>query len=77
MAGASADPFAAQCLRALRGSIVEGVSKTADRIVVLRFAGGRGLVVELIPHHPTMALLDTGGRIESVAASVKTPPVLP
>lgn len=64
-------PFAAACAKALRGTVLEAVEKLgADRIVALRFAGGRTLVAELATHRANLVLVDPSG---TVAASARRP----
>lgn len=49
---------------ALRGHVLAGVLKSpAERVLTLRFADGRALVVELLPHAANLVVVDAVGQI--------------
>ena len=67
----SPDRFVGMASEALAGRLLFGIHKDpADRTVVLDFADGRGLAIELSPHHSNLVLLGEGG---TVAASLRFP----
>ena len=67
----SPDPLVGRAADALEGRLVTGIRKDpADRTIVLDFGDGRGLAIELAPHHANLVLLGEGG---TVAASLRLP----
>jgi predicted ribosome quality control (RQC) complex YloA/Tae2 family protein len=67
----SPDRFVGIASDALSGRLVTGIHKEpADRTIVLDFADGRGLAIELSPHHANLVLVGEGG---TVAASLRLP----
>lgn len=64
----SPDPFAVAAARELSGRVVRRVSKApGDRALLIAFAGGSGLAVELVPRGPNLVLLGEGDKIRAVA----------
>jgi predicted ribosome quality control (RQC) complex YloA/Tae2 family protein len=60
----SPDRFVGEAAEALKGRKVEGlVKEPADRSLRLDFGDGRGLAIELAPHHANLVLLGTGGLV--------------
>lgn len=67
----SPDRFVGVAADALEGRLVMGLHKDpADRTIILEFADGRGLAVELSPHHANLVLMGEGG---TVAGSLRLP----
>ena len=67
----SPDRFVGEVVDALEGRLVDGICKDpADRTLVLDFGDGKGLAIELVPHHANLVLLGEGG---TVAASLRRP----
>jgi len=67
----SPDRFVGIASDALAGRLVVGIHKDpADRTIMLDFADGRGLAIELSPHHANLVLIGEGG---TVAASLRLP----
>ncbi len=67
----SPDRFVGVAVHALVGRLLTHVHKEpADRTIVLGFDGGRGLAIELAPHHTNLVLLGEGGK---VATSIRVP----
>ena len=65
-----AEPFVAQCRKALTGSVVDSVGKPgSDRTIVLRFGNRHALVAELATHGANLVLLGPGDRILGAARS--------
>jgi predicted ribosome quality control (RQC) complex YloA/Tae2 family protein len=67
----SPDRFVGVAADALEGRLVTGIRKDPpDRTIILDFADGRGLAIELAPHHANLVLLGVGG---TVAAALRLP----
>jgi predicted ribosome quality control (RQC) complex YloA/Tae2 family protein len=64
----SPSPFTAMATRVLRGAVVVAVEKPlAERRLTIRFADGRSLVTELVPHRANLVLVGPSGRIDATA----------
>ena len=61
------DRFAALGSKLLRGGIVAGLAKGADRSITLAFVDGQKLVAELVPHRSNLLLLDGENRVQASA----------
>ena len=66
----SPDPFTVATAQALVGRRLERIVKEpSERSLRLDFGDGRGLAIELAPHHPNLVLLEVEGTVATSARS--------